>query len=45
MSQSRDAIDPNVPGTYTLDYTASNGFATTTIPRTIHVVGYHGARV
>ncbi len=31
-------IDPNVPGTYTIHYTASNGFATTTVTRTIHVV-------
>ena len=32
------SIDPNVPGTYTIHYTASNGFATTTVTRTIHVV-------
>jgi predicted extracellular nuclease len=32
------SIDPAVPGTYTRHYTASNGFATTTITRTIHVV-------
>ena len=31
-------VDPNVPGTYTVHYTASNGFATTTVTRTIHVV-------
>ena len=31
------AVDPNVPGTYTISYTASNRLATTTVTRTVQV--------
>ena len=31
-------VDPNVAGTYTIDYTATDGPFTTTVTRTIHVV-------
>jgi hypothetical protein len=32
------SVDPNVPGDYVLSYTATNGFQTTTVTRTVHVV-------
>ena len=32
------SVDLTVPGTYTLYYTASNGFGPTTVTRTINVV-------
>ena len=32
------AVDATTPGTYTVYYTASNAFATTTVTRTVHVV-------
>jgi hypothetical protein len=32
------AVDVNVPGDYVLSYTATNGFQTTTVTRTVHVV-------
>ena len=31
-------VDPNVAGTYTIDYTATDGPFTTTVTRTIRVV-------
>jgi uncharacterized protein len=32
------AVDANAPGTYTLTYSATNGFWTTSVERTVHVV-------